>query len=182
MIDHESPILPKEHAGELAPTPQARARNRSGRVLNLALGLALVIAIGGVAFAAGRATAPTGIGSLGRGPGVVTTDPGGAGRPGAGPGGFLGSGGLAIEGTVTAIDADSMSIETASGASIEVSLDRDTEYHQRAEAEAADVEPGSSVIVQVDGLGGPVGAGPGASAAPAGNDDPATATDVTVVP
>jgi hypothetical protein len=182
MIQHEPSIPASELAGEPVPTPQVHARKRSGRALNLALGLALVVAIGGVAFAVGRATAPAGIGGLGRGPGVLTADPGALGGPGAQPGGFLGLGGLAIEGTVTAIDADSMTIETANGASIEVSLDGDTEYHQQAEAAAADVEPGSSVIVQVDGLGRPVGAGPGASAAPAGNDDSGTATDITVVP
>ncbi len=171
-----------------------KPRARSSGILNLALGAAVVVAIAGVAFAVGRGTAPVsaagGPGGFGNGPfpsgfgnGPL---PSGFGN-GGGPGGFGGgASGLSIEGTVTAVDADSVTIETSTGTTIELSIDGSTEYHQQAAADASDVTTGSTVVVQVSGFagrGGPQG-GANASAAPsqAAGTTTGTATDITVVP
>jgi hypothetical protein len=172
-----------------------KPRARSSRILNLALGAAVVVAIAGVAFAVGRGTAPVsaaaGPGGFGNGP-----LPGGFGNGplpsgaivnGGGPGGFGGgASGLTIEGTVTAVDADSVTIETSTGTTIELSIDGSTEYHQQASADASDVTTGSTVGVRVSGFagrGGPQG-GANASAAPsqAAGTTTGTATDISVVP
>jgi hypothetical protein len=179
---------------DLEPLTVAAVKPRaaSSRVLNLALGLAVVIAIAGVAFAVGRGTAPvaaaTGTGRLGAGnfPGGIA--PNASGGPGGFGGGFGGGGatGLSIEGTVTAVDADSVTITTSAGTTIELSIDDGTEYHQQAAAASSDVATGSTVVVQVSGFAGRGGqpGGANASAAPsAGTGGPTgTATDITVVP
>lgn len=138
---------------------------------NLALGVALAVAIGGVAFAVGRSTATVAF------PGNL---PGAA--PGAGGFQRFGAGGsLSLRGTVQAIDADSLTLRTESGATIEVSLDGDTRYHQQTSASADDVRTGREVIVQLDvGVRAGGGVNPAASPGPAGPIG--TAADVTVVP
>lgn len=149
-------------------------RGRSGAWLNVALAGALVLAVGGVAFAAGRMTAPAatftpGTGFVGRNPAASFT-PGE--NPGGGPGGFFASGGLTVEGTVEAVNADSITVRTASGQTIEIALGEATTYHAQADATANDVSGGETVLVRLDagaGRGGPDAAG-------------ATALDVTVVP
>ena len=166
---------------DTAPTPPAAvfeppAPRRSATLINLALGLAVVVAIGGAAFAIGRATAP----ASGRGA-FANQFPGGfepnASQAPDGLGGLGGArGGLSIEGSVVSIDADSMTVETAAGTTIEVALDGSTAYHQQADATAAAVETGSDVIVRLTG-GAPGGQGAVASGAPTG-----TASDVTIVP
>jgi hypothetical protein len=163
----------------------AATRSRSSRVINLALGAALAIAVAGVAFAVGRGTAPT-VPANPFIPGQGGTIGGGPGPNGGGQGGpaFGGSGGLSIEGEVTAVDADSITIETPSGATIELSTNDSTAYHRQATAASSDVATGSTVIVKVDGFVGRGGQGGGAAASPAPSGAPsgATATDVTLVP
>jgi hypothetical protein len=179
--DPHAPVLDPEQV-----IAAVKPRSSSSRAINLVLGLAVVIAIGGVAFAVGRGTAPV---SAAAGPGGFRNGPlpSGAIVNGGGPGGFVGgAAGLSIEGTVTAVDADSVTIETSAGTTIELSIDGSTEYHQQAAADASDVTTGSTVVVQVDGFtgrGGPQG-GPNASAAPsqAAGSTTGTATDITVVP
>jgi hypothetical protein len=83
---------------------------------------------------------------------------------------------------VTAIDGDSVTIETTAGQTIEVAIDAGTEYHQQQAAGPADVTQGSTVIVQVDGFVGRVPGGPGSSTPPSSGDPGTTATDITVVP
>ncbi len=168
----------------LPPTVEAaNPRPRSSRVLNLALGAAVAIAIAGVAFAVGRGTAPA---SAATGPQFANGLPGGTAN-GPGPGGNVRgfTGGPSIEGTVTAVDADSVTIETADGTTIELSIDGDTEYHQQAAADASDITTGSTVVVQVSGLAGRgQQGGPNGSPAPSASagSSTGTATDITVVP
>lgn len=151
-------------------------RRRSAMVVNLVLGLAVAVAVGGVAFAVGRATAPTsGRGALAGGQFPTGQQPTGS----QGTGGFGGPGGgagLSIEGSVVSVDADSLTIQTASGATIDVALDDSTAYHQQSDTTASSVTTGSDVIVGLTGGGRP-GQAPGSSAAPTG-----TASDITVVP
>jgi hypothetical protein len=76
-----------------------------------------------------------------------------------------------------------VTIETATGQTIELSIDAGTEYHQQEAADASAVTTGSTVIVQTDGFAGRGPGGPGSSAPPSsatGLD--ATAVEITVVP
>jgi preprotein translocase subunit YajC len=135
--------------------------------------LAFVVAVGGVAFAAGRVTASPGS-AAGNRPGQIVL-PGGSFSPDSsfrpGQGVVAGGAGLTLEGTVTAVDEDSITLELESGDSVEVSIDGETNYHERTEADAADVSPGSEVLIELDG---PV------TRSGEGNSSFGSATDVTV--
>ena len=178
-----------------APVAAAPVRARGGGMLvNVVLGIALVVAVGGLAFAGGRATAPTsatpgrtGFGANGQG----GFGPGASGAPGGALNGGLGAGagGVSIQGTVTAVSADSITLQLPSGQSITIPTDGQTTYHERSAATAAAVTSGSTVIVQLQagrgafgqgGNGGGNGGGATASGAPGRTLGPATT--VTVVP
>ena len=181
----------------VSPTPVRRSSAGSSRVLNLALGLAVLVAVGGVAFAVGRASAPATAGTatiVGQnGTGVPGNGlPGGSFDPngvpgGERPGGFTGrggfgglGGGLVIEGTVDSIAADSVTIRTADGTTVTVGLDGSTTYHSAAPATASDVTAGATVKLQVTG-----GLRPGGNGNGNGNGGAVTlgtAGDITIVP
>jgi len=179
------PVAPGPGPFEVPPQPVSPVVPAKGRSavswINVALGLALAVAIGGVAFAAGRMTAPaTAAGAAGANGFRNGQD----GRtfngyfPGGGAGGprvFGDGGGAAIQGTVTAVTPTSITIKTASGQEVTVALDPTTTYHQQTSATASDVTTGGTVIVR---LGFNRTGGPTASSGPSGP----TATDVTVVP
>lgn len=123
-FDNESTApAPAEPVSTPVPAnPVVTKTRRTNRLLDLALVGAAVIAIGGVAFAIGRGTAPVAAsGAFTRGGpgGVVIGGPDGSFEPGTGPkgqnGGLVQAGGLSIEGTVTAVDADSITLKLASG-------------------------------------------------------------------
>jgi hypothetical protein len=171
-----------------APIPLVKPRS-SGRFLNAILAIALVVAIGGVAFAVGRTTAPaaaTNRGNFGAG---NLLGPGASLAPGAtaAPGGLIGGGqgglgglggGLTVSGTVQSVTSDTLTIETTSGQTVELSLDSDTTYHRKTDGAAADVATGSTVEVQLDfagGLGRP-------TASADTSRSVGTASSVTVVP
>jgi hypothetical protein len=181
------------------PIISAPRRSSSGRWLNLLLGVAAAVAIGGIAFAVGRSTAPVATGGFGRGLGNGGVFAGGSfdpnasfapGRGGFGAGGF-GAGGLTVSGTVASVTGDTLTITTDNGRTVEVSLGADTQYHQQAAGTASDVTTGSKVSVQLDlagrgqanggtgGNGGGTGGtgGNGTATGPTG-----TASDVTVIP
>jgi hypothetical protein len=160
-------------------TPVPRERG-SSRLLNIALGGALVLAVGGVAFAAGRMTAPA----------SAVTIPSGSGLPGGGvfngdvgprasngiiggQGGIATGGGLTIEGTVESITDTTLTLKTADDQIIQIALDGSTTYHAQTDASSSDVAPGGKVQVRIDirALGG-TGSGSGGM----------SAGDVTVVP
>ena len=189
MTINEQGAMPPDFRPDLDPVPigGVQPRSRSSRILNLALAVAVVVAIGGVAFAVGRGTAPApaatdfGAGAPRFGNGAFPNASGAPNVGGAfGPGGAAG---FSIEGTVTAVDADSVTIETAAGQAIELSIDADTEYHQQEAADASDVITGSTVIVQTDGFAGRGQRGPGSSPPPSTGTGPgATAMEITIVP
>jgi hypothetical protein len=173
-----------------APAPVVVPKKKGGNLTNVLLVVAAVIAIGGVAFAVGRATAPTAAASGFRGgngqfPGGPGLAPNGSFAPGQG--GFGGLGGdraLTISGTVKSIDGTTMTITTADGNETKVDISGST-YHSQAAATAADVKAGSSVAVEVTGFGGfrgrPDASGaPDASAAPGAGTGTIKATDVTI--
>jgi len=161
----------------------AKPASSSGRGTSLLLLLAGAIAIGGLAFAGGRLTAPaattTGRSGTGQLPGGQL--PGGQGFAGRGDG-F--GGGISLSGTVSAVSADAITVELASGTSITIPLDDKTAYHAATAATAGDVTVGSQVRVTPGGRTANPGASldPNASPGPgAGGVSFGAATDVTVV-
>ena len=169
-------LAPSAPMAPVAPVVAVSPRPRSGGVLNLLLIGAAILAVGGVAFAIGRSTAPAsafpGVGGLNGGP-IVRSD--GSFDPGAGgPGGFVLDGGLAIEGTVASVDADSVTLTLDNGEEMTFALDGDTTYHEASDATPADVSVGDEVSVKVDG-GGRIQRGNGASTTP-----DLSARDITV--
>jgi hypothetical protein len=159
--------------------PSVKAR-RGASATNLFLGIAVLAAVGGLAFAAGRLTAPTTTAFPNGGPGSLPFGgnfqggPGASGAPNGGNlpgGGLIGAGGVTIEGTVQSRTEDTLTIRTPTGQIVEVSLPADTEYHSQAAATGDDVQTGSAVQVRVDVQQGQ------------GQGQPQlSATDVTVVP
>ena len=173
------------------PTPATPAtsapvtsRRRTGRLLDIALAGAAVVAIAGVAFAAGRATAPPAAaandfasrgGTFFRGNGSF--DPGSGQGPRIAFGG--GGGALSIDGTVTAVDATSITIKTADGQERTFDLDASTTYHQATDAAPSDVAVGDEVSVKVTPTG--LGQGQGQAGAPGASGQPnLPASDVTL--
>jgi hypothetical protein len=161
-------------------TPTVKTK-RGLSLLNAMLGLALVVAVGGVAFAVGRMTAPQaaafpnggpGGGNFPGGPGA-SFEPGGSFVPGFGGngpgGGLFGAGGVTLEGTVESVSGDTLTIRTADGQTVDVTLPEDATYHSQATASSGDVSSGSNVLVRVE-----IQAGQGTNQF--------TASDVTIVP
>jgi len=185
---------PTTQPGVTVPVaPVVRARKRSSRILDVALLAAALLAIGGVAFGVGRATAPAVAAANGTGTfrGANGFRPDGSFDPNAAPGrggAFALGGGLSIDGTVTAISPDSLTLKLASGQEVTFALDSSTAYHQAMAASASDVAVGANVSVKVKGDGGgPTFGGPSASQAPGASSAPAAsgaprfeASDVTV--
>ena len=175
-----SPLTPASPMVGVVAAPR-----RSGTWLNVLLGVAALVAVGGVAFAVGRSTAsaatPRFAGFDGNGT-VVAPD--GSFDPGAIPGGggagapnVIGAiGDPSIDGTVTAIDADSITITLANGEDMTIALDDATTYHSSTDASASDVAVGDEVSVGIGGFG----RGPGAGAGGDDTDSAPTAQDVTV--
>jgi hypothetical protein len=159
------------------PNPVATPTRRSSRALDIALALAAVLAIGGVAFAAGRITAPAGaFPPIARGltPGGTVVTPDGSFDPkGPKPDGLALNGGLAIDGEVTAVDADSITLKLADGQEMTFKLEGTTTYHEAADASSSVVTVGDDVSVKV--TGGRVVSGDDGSSAPE-----MSASDVTV--
>lgn len=199
-----TPILNASPAA--APAPAKPARKGGVSMLNVALGVAVLVATAGVAFALGRTTAPAASQAALETPGgrfFVNGGPNASFDPNAAPGagngngnafGRFGLGGAAptIEGTVDSITADSITIRTANGNTITLGLDSATTYHQQADATASDVQAGSTVRVQLSSDGfrpgqngdgnGNNGNGNGNGNAGGGTIDLGNASDVTVVP
>jgi hypothetical protein len=173
----------------LAPAPAPRKRS-SGMWLNVLLVVAAAVAIGGVSFALGRSTAPATTAAARGGFGTGQFAGNGAGRSfdpnasfptgagGFGAGGFGGRGAnVGITGTVDSVSADSITIKTANGQTVTLSLDGQTTYHQSTAATSSAVTTGATVTVRVGGL---AGAGQGQGGAAASGAPNLTATDITV--
>jgi hypothetical protein len=171
-----------------ARQPDSRKPERKGpsaRVLNVVLAAALVLAVGGIAFAVGRMTAPatTAAGNFPGGNVPGGNFPGGngyfGGRQGGGQGGgaFLGGagGGVTLEGTVDSVSATTLTLKLASGQTIQIALDPTTTYHSQATASSSDIVSGGKVLVQVN-------IGRGAAGGENGAVTGTTARDITVVP
>ena len=153
-------------------------RRRSSLLTSVLLAAAGAVAVAGLAFAAGRLTAPaaastTGTGRLGGGQGF-------AGRsfaPGAGNGLRSAFGGLGLRGTVTAVDGNTITVKLANGTQIKVQTDASTTYHQQASGSASDVTSGKSVIVEPQSGAGGFGGGANGGT---GTTPTVKASDITV--
>ena len=174
-------------------------------LVNVLLGFALVVAVGGVAFAAGRATAPasTGTGRFGANGGnggfAGGFGPNASGAPNRVFGGGAAGGAISIQGKVTAVAADSITIQLPSGQSVTIPTSDQTTYHSQTSATASDVTSGADVIVQRrrrrplhrrqrqrrngngNGQGNGGNGGPAASGAPTSRGL-GSASSVTIVP
>lgn len=164
------------------PVVRIQPRKASSLWLNVVLGLAALVAVGGIAFAIGRGTAPVATGGPGGGnfPGLGGNFPRGSFAPDASGGlggGFARGGGFNLSGTVESITSDTLTLKTANGQTLEFRLGADTTYASKTPGTAADVKAGSKVEVQLQagGIGQPQ-----ASAAPSGPIG--TAGSVTIDP
>ena len=178
------------------PAPTVRPVKRQGKGGTVLLAVAGLVAIAGIAFAAGRLTAPpaaaagntgttNGGGRFGGFPGGSFA-PGGGFRNGGGGAGAFG-GAIAIHGQVTAVTPTSITVQIASGTSagtdVTIPLNSQTTFHQATAGSASDVTVGSTVVVQP----GTTNFAPGASPNPQASGAPGfgqitfgPATDVTV--
>ena len=151
----------------LTPTMTTRKNRASAGTALLLVGA--LVAIGGVAFAVGRVTAPaaaapTGLGAgAGRGNGAENGFGGPGGFGGGGGFGGRGAGGLSVTGTVVSIDATSIQIKLADGTTETLNLGSSVTYRDSTAGSASDVAPGATVQVSL-ALGG--GTGPTASGQP----------------
>lgn len=185
----EGAAFPTQPVFPTAPTVQIPRRKSSAAWLNVVLVLAAIVAVGGVAFAIGRNTAPVAAAGL-RGGGNFgggnfargSFAPGQSGAPGDGNGGFLGGrlgggGGFNLSGTVQSVTGDTLTITTANGQTLEFSLGSGTTFNTKTPATASDVKAGSKIEVQLD-----FGAGGRPTASAAASGPIGTASSVTVVP
>ena len=156
-------------------------RRLSSLLTSVLLAAAGAVAVAGLAFAAGRLTAPAAASTTGTGRfGGFGGGQGLAGRsfaPGAGNGLRSAFGGLGLRGTVTAVDGNTITVKLANGTQIKVQTDASTTYHQQASGSASDVTSGKSVIVEPQsGAGGFGGGGNGGT----GTTPTVKASDITV--
>lgn len=165
---------------------QPSRRSATGAWLNVILVVAATVAVGGVAFAIGRSTAPVAAANPGNGLFGDGNFARGSFAPDAsgGPGAFFGNGrggGFNLSGTVQSVTGDTLTITTANGQTLEFTLGADTTYSTQTPATASDVKTGSTVEVQLQpGAGAGALLQPNASGAPSG--PVGTASSVTVVP
>jgi hypothetical protein len=175
------PEAPKATAVAPAIRPGVSAPRGRSSAGNAILVLAAIVAVGGVAFAGGRLTAPASTARTGLGNGALSGQGGqagtAAGSNGQGAGaGFLGGAGgaLTINGTVAKIAAGVITLTLESGSTIDIATTDTTKYHAQAAASASDVTVGSKVAVEVSGFRGGArsATASGAPAVPAGSPAP----------
>jgi len=167
----------------VAPMPLATPPAKgSGRATNILLGVAVVVAVAGLAFAGGRVTAPasaSGFQGVRGGLAAGSFDPNQAGSFDPNQAGLGGSRAVTITGTVNSLDGSTLVLTAADGTEMTIDVSGST-YHAETAATASDVTSGTSVSVTVTGIGG--FRGPNASAAPNGDAGNASikASDVII--
>jgi hypothetical protein len=142
----------------------AQPAKRQDKTTLALLFIAALVAVGGIGFAVGHLTAPSGTSNTNNnsafGPGRGN---GGFNRPslapgqtfdasqfggGRGLGGFGLSGG--VSGTVQSVTANSITLKLANGSTVTIDLSGTTTYHTATAATSGDVKTGSSVTIQID--------------------------------
>ena len=153
---------------ELSPTAellQKAGGRKTPRTALIAAALASVLVVGGGGFALGRVTAPSrdfaGFRGANGGNGGNTFPGLGGGSGGGAGGGFRGGG---LQGTVESISGDSITLKTANGSTITVTLSSSTTYAKQVAGQSSDITPGATVRIGVNFTAG----------APAGGSVPAT--------
>ena len=187
MSDPFAPISPSEPPVDPftpAPVVVTKPVKRQGRSGSLLLAVAGVVAVFGIAFAAGRLTAPAAAaagGTGGNGSGGFGNFPGGSFSPGGGfpgrgnvggPGGFGALRAIDLQGQVTAVTPTSITIHvdngTGTATDVTIPLDSQTTYHQATSGSVSDVTVCSTVTVQP----GAANFAPGASPNPQASGAP----------
>ncbi|MGD0863546.1 MAG: hypothetical protein ABSA21_12465 [Candidatus Limnocylindrales bacterium] len=153
----------------------ARPRPRRGNSVSVLLAISALIAMGGISFAAGRATTSgTGTSVNGNANGIPAEFADASGAPG---GLRAGTGGAAtLTGTVVSVASDSITLKLADGSTVTVGTGSSTTYHNQTAGSSTDLATGETVQVQTSGGSS---ATPNASASP-GTGTTRTATDVTI--
>ena len=146
---------------ELTPTAellQKAGGRKNPRNALIAAALAGVLVVGGGGFALGRVTAPAPAFAGFRGGNGGNGFPGfGGNGGGVGGGGFAGRGG-GLQGTVASISGDTMTLKTANGSTITVTLSSSTTYAKQVAGKSSDITSGSTVRIGVNfTAGAPVG-------------------------
>jgi hypothetical protein len=170
---------------------QPAASARRARLGSRLLVIALVVAVGGVSFAAGRLTAsPLGssfassmlggspFGGFGGGR-TGSGSPFGSGSGGGLFGGTLGGGfmaGFALRGEVTEVNDESITVRLSIGTTMKIATDGATRYHTRQDATRAAIEAGTDVLIQLGSRSSGAALAPGGSGSMLG-----TASEVTIV-
>src|SRR5512140_3279105 len=127
---------PFSHTVSTPPPAVLAPPKKADRTFSILLAVGLLIAVGGVAFAVGRVTAPaqaaaTTRGGFGNG-GFGNGGTGGAGAAGGGAGGFGRGGfggGVLVTGTVDSVSGTTMTLKEANGSTVTVNLAGTTTYH-----------------------------------------------------
>ncbi len=189
-MPESEPIPAANNAEPGAPTVAAavhttrRAPVRRANSVTVLLLVSAMVAIGGVAFAVGRAssTGQTGTGQttngLGNQNGLPALGPNGSGdlnfAPGArnGFGGRIDDGAATVTGTVVSVTSTSITVQLPDGQTVTLATGSSTTYHTQTAASSGDVTAGAAVTIKTS-------VAAAASASP-GTGTTRTATDVTI--
>ena len=186
----EPASAPRIRPTKPGPAQKAKPAKRDSSTMILLL-IAGMVAIGGIAFAAGRVTAPTaaaaavpsgalGFGNFPRGslaPGQTFNPAGGFGG-GLGRGGVGGGLGSGVTGTVQSISGSTLTLLLSTGSTVTIDLSGSTTYHNETAGSSSDVKVGTKVQVQIE-----TAAAAGATPNPSGSGDRTiTASDILIVP
>jgi hypothetical protein len=177
-IAYEQVVVSASRAGS------SKVARRANSVTGLLL-VSTMIALAGVAFAAGRVTATgqsgtgqttNGIGGANGQNGVPNFVPNASGVPnfdlGGRDRGLNGPGGT-VTGTVTGVTSTSITVQLADGQTTTVAIGSSTTYHTQTAGNSGDVTQGSTVTIRTTGT-------EGAAAVASAGATTRTATDVTV--
>jgi hypothetical protein len=154
----EPELAPLSKPARPVPGLKVRPAKRDSSTMILLL-IAGMVAIGGVAFAAGRLTASPAAAAaasnrLGGGFARASLAPGETFNPGA-FGGGLGRGGAGalsggVTGTVQSIDGSTLTLMLSTGSTVTIDLSGSTTYHNETAGSSSDVKVGSKVQVQIN--------------------------------
>jgi hypothetical protein len=186
-MQHAVPSFIPPTVATSAAAPGARRGMSAG---TLAFGAAIVIAATGLGFAGGRLTAPTATAARGNFNGNFAGGnvPGGSFNPnaGGGRGGFGFGGSFSVAGQVTAVSGSSVTIQTAGGQTVTLTVPSTVAYHTQAPGSASDVAVGANVQitatrpnVRPDASGAPAAGGQTGGSGPGGFS--LNVTDITVL-
>jgi hypothetical protein len=146
----QGPVAP------VTPAPLVKPKGKGSSLTNALLVVAALVAVGGVTFALGRATAPAAAagdaGGVGR-RGADNQGNGGARSPGTGNRNTGGAAGVRmINGTVKDANGSTLTLTTGDGTAVVIDVSG-ADYHSQGPATAGDVTEGSTVSITVTGSG-----------------------------